>query len=84
MDDNTQVRRFGGGDKNVFIELVLRHRDLVRGMVLGSLGLIHQLIYIDIDEFCCHIIFDNRVFFRYCLSFTPSISNKLPDDNALL
>ena len=42
MDDNTLVRRFVGGDKNAFNELVLRHRNWVRGMALGSLGDPHR------------------------------------------
>ena len=42
MDDNTLVRRFICGDKNAFNELVLRHRDWVRGMALGSLGDPHR------------------------------------------
>ena len=42
MDDNTLVKRFVGGDKNAFNELVLRHRDWVRGIALGSLGDPHR------------------------------------------
>lgn len=38
MDDNTLVKQFLGGNKKAFDDIVIRHRDWVRGMALGSLG----------------------------------------------
>jgi len=38
MDDNTLVKQFVSGDKTAFDEIVIRHRDWVVGMALGSLG----------------------------------------------
>ena len=38
MDDNTLVKQFLGGKKKAFDDIVIRHRDWVRGMALGSLG----------------------------------------------
>jgi RNA polymerase sigma factor (sigma-70 family) len=37
MDDNTLVKQFVSGDKTAFDKLVIRHRDWVKGMALGSL-----------------------------------------------
>ena len=42
MDDNTLVKRFLKGDKKAFDELVIRHRDWVKGMALGSLADAHR------------------------------------------
>tara|TARA_B100001939_G_scaffold274980_1_gene242995 strand:- start:66 stop:602 length:537 start_codon:yes stop_codon:yes gene_type:complete len=42
MDDNSLVRQFISGDKRAFDELVIRHRDWVKGMALGSLGDTHR------------------------------------------
>jgi RNA polymerase sigma-70 factor, ECF subfamily len=42
MDDNTLIKRFLGGDKNAFDEIVIRHRDWVVRMAFGSLGDPHR------------------------------------------
>ena len=42
MDDNSLVKRFLKGDKKAFDELVIRHRDWVKGIALGSLADAHR------------------------------------------
>ena len=42
MDDYTLIKRFLGGDKQAFDEIVIRHRDWVVGMAMGSLDDPHR------------------------------------------